>query len=334
MSAPLGTVSAAGPRWLLEVASAAGVDSNRLAQSAGLDSRRLSDPAGRVETAAVMSLLNNSANTMNDPLFGMHLGRDYLPGRLGLYDYLFLTANTLENAFDTAIRYSAVAAAYGAYEWVDAADRTAVRRTLPNGPDYHHAEAFVVSWQLTMARHATGRSLREVRIGFAQPAPKHARALIEALGVSRVEFGCSATTITLASADVELPLLSADPMLAAVLRRHADGRRPAPESWPDRVRAFLADGFTDRTVTLDTAARAMSISPRMLQQHLHDMGTSWRIEVESARDDLAVDLLRNSSLSVTVIAHRLGYSDARAFRRAFRRQSNLSPDQYRRQKFA
>ncbi|MET8877342.1 AraC family transcriptional regulator ligand-binding domain-containing protein [Nocardia sp. NPDC004604] len=329
MIVSLGTVSTAGPRLLLEFVARSGVDSRRLAREASLDAEQLADPAGRVETRLATDLWNRAAAAVDDPLFGVHFGRDHQPSRLGLFDYLFLTANTLEDAFDTVIRNVSVASTGGAYQQARHGSRVVVERVLSDGPDYRHAEAFVLGWQLTMARHATGRPIRPSHVGLAQPAPKQHRGLAEALGVADIDFGCSATTITLTRGDLDLPLLSADPMLAAVLRRHAEQRRPAADSWPHQVRAFLADGFTGRIVTLETAARQMAVSPRTLQQHLHEAETSWRVEVEAVRDYLAVDLLRNSQLPVTAIANQLGYSDARAFRRAFHRRHSRSPHEYR-----
>lgn len=330
VSASLGTVSRAGPRLLLEFVARSGVDSRRLAREAGLDAEQPADPTGRVGARQATDLWNRAAAAVEDPLFGVHFGRDHQPGRLGLFDYLFLTADTLEDAFDTVVRHVFVASTGGVYQQAKHGSRVVVERTLSGGPDYWHAEAFVLGWQLTMARHATGRPVRPAHVDLAQPAPKQHRGLVAALGVVDIDFGCSASTITLTRGDLDLPLLNADPMLAAVLRQHAEQRRPTAESWPDRVRAFMVGGFRGRTVTLETAARYMTVSPRMLQQHLHEAGTSWRAEVEAVRDDLGVDLLRNSWLPVTAIAHRLGYSDARAFRRAFHRRHGRSPHEYQR----
>ncbi len=157
----LGTITTAGPRLLLELLSRTGVDSRRLARETGFDVDQLADPAARVAARLGMDLLNRAATEVNDPLFGAHFGIEHQPGRMGLFDYLFLTANTLEDAFDTAIRHISVAATGGAYQWAgpyqwaEPGGRTVVERVLPGGPGYRQAESYVLSWQLTMARHAT-----------------------------------------------------------------------------------------------------------------------------------------------------------------------------------
>ncbi|MFC3244882.1 AraC family transcriptional regulator ligand-binding domain-containing protein [Gordonia humi] len=145
--------------------------------------------------------------------FGARIGRDYQPGRLGILDYLFLTSGNLDNALETVAKYNIVAADYGAYEYQkNSSDRRAAMiRTMPGEVDYTHAELFVVSWQLTMARHATGRDLRSARIELSQLASATHRDLLEALGVKSIEYGCPAATLSLSWDDLRLPLLGADP---------------------------------------------------------------------------------------------------------------------------
>ncbi|MBL8155138.1 MAG: helix-turn-helix transcriptional regulator, partial [Anaerolineae bacterium] len=51
--------------------------------------------------------------------------------------------------------------------------------------------------------------------------------------------------------------------------------------------------------------------------------TRWRMQV-------AADLLKNSSLTLSEIANRVGYRSDLTFSKAFRRQMNTSPGRYRR----
>ena len=315
---------------LLGLLRSSGAPRSELVESIALAIGPMTDSLERVDLTLAINLLNCAADAFDDPLFGARLGSSHHPGMLGLLDYLFLTASTLGDAFEVVTKYGSVAAAYGEYDLTELEGEPAVRRKLPGGRDFYQAETFIVSWQLTMARQATGRPLRNVRVGMAQPAPENPRALVDILAVREVEFGRAACTITFTRPDLGLRLLSADPLLAGALRRHADLRRPATEPWPDRVQSFLAKGFDGRSVSLDSAAADMAISPRTLQHHLHSAKTSWRNEVALARDELAVSLLRTTTFSVAAIARHLGYSDARAFRRSFIKKHHSSPDQYRR----
>ena len=111
--------------------------------------------------------------------------------------------------------------------------------------------------------------------------------------------------------------------LAALLQRAGNGAVKLGESepvprWIDSFHQVLAGCLEDRALLLSVAARRMSVSPRTLQRLLEREGTTWRAEVEAVRRAQATRLERGG-LSKSQVARRLGYSDARALRRAVKR---------------
>ncbi len=76
-------------------------------------------------------------------------------------------------------------------------------------------------------------------------------------------------------------------------------------------------------------AARLATSPRTVQRRLTDLDTSWRDEVDQVRRARAMDLLRDTELTVQAVAARVGYSDARALRRAFVQWTGRSPGSFR-----
>ena len=174
---------------------------------------------------------------------------------------------------------------------------------------------------LRRARQATGQVVTPVHIGFAAAAPRTCSELAEEFGTSRIDFGADLTTMTFCRADLGKPLVRSDPVLAGILREQADAELVALQTaprWLDEFREVLADLLDDQAVLLGAAARTLAVSPRTLQRLLEREGTSWRAEVDAARHAQAVKLLAGG-VSKAAAAARLGYSDARALRRAIRR---------------
>lgn len=77
-------------------------------------------------------------------------------------------------------------------------------------------------------------------------------------------------------------------------------------------------------------AQAVYVSARSPRRQLSSQGTSYRTLRDATRFEAALDLLVHSQLSVAAIAERMGYADARSFRRAFMRWSGVLPSDYRR----
>ncbi len=89
----------------------------------------------------------------------------------------------------------------------------------------------------------------------------------------------------------------------------------------------VASGSDADIVTL---ARTLGVSARSLQRRLKSEGTSHRMLLARARARAAQSLLVSSELTIDAVAKRVGFSERRAFERAFRRWTGRTPASFRR----
>jgi AraC-like DNA-binding protein len=82
--------------------------------------------------------------------------------------------------------------------------------------------------------------------------------------------------------------------------------------------------------TLNSVAAQLGRTPGTLRRQLQAEGATFRGISEEVLDDLARGWLADSKLTIEAVADRLGYSDAFAFRRWFRRRHGRSPSAFRR----
>ena len=104
---------------------------------------------------------------------------------------------------------------------------------------------------------------------------------------------------------------------------NADPGEPFLES----VQALIALDLLQ--ATLPRIALRLGTSSRSLQRRLHELGTSFRLELEAARIRDAKRRLGSSELSVTTIALDVGYATLQSFSRCFRRSTGLCPRAWR-----
>jgi AraC-like DNA-binding protein len=99
----------------------------------------------------------------------------------------------------------------------------------------------------------------------------------------------------------------------------------------ERTRQVMYRALRDRgeLPSLEELCDQFGCSRSQLRRWLAQDGISYSAVKESCRRELALDLLRRSSLSIEDISTRLGFSDADAFRKAFRQWTKLSPSEYR-----
>ena len=314
-----GTASAGLIRLILAGARRAGADSRLLAQEAALADWALEDDEMRFPVAQLGKLWQVAATRVEDPWLGLDVAATWRFGALGVIDYIFATAPTLAEAYQTAFTYLPLLNDAGANN-VGLTEYGTIRCRIssPDPEVSRMASECSLMLLLHRARHATGRPLAPARVQFAGRAPRSHRNLAEAFGTTRIDFGADVTAMTFPQADLAAPLLRADPVLARILRGAATEAMATPERvprWMDRFRDVLAECVDDRTAHLSVAARRLHLSPRTLQRLLEQEGTTWRAEVDAVRRERAAGLL-GSGHSKAQVAAALGYADARALRRA------------------
>ena len=321
-----GTVSTAAVRFVLAGLDRMGADSGVLARRAGLPVWALGDNTARISRVQLASVLGLVRAELADPGLGCHLGCQWRFGALHLYDYLFGTAATLGEAVAVGYRYVGIVTGADGAEigLIEDDGRVTVVHRARDGvdPDVNAVlSELAMSVLITRVWQALGRDVTPLHVGVAAAAPAHHRELAEMFGARRIDFGQGSSTMTFARADLGLLVPGADPELATVLRRHAETVIAAPgitPQWIDRFRLVLATCLAAQDLTLGVVARRLGMSPRTVQHRLERNSTSWRAEADAVRSEQA-RWLRAEGLSGAAIAARLGYSDARALRRAVRR---------------
>jgi len=83
--------------------------------------------------------------------------------------------------------------------------------------------------------------------------------------------------------------------------------------------------------TLDGIAKNMAISPRTLRRKLHAAGTSYRLVLQEYQLQKALEALSSEHLSMDEVSRSCGFGDVASFRQAFKRWTDMTPLNYRKQ---
>ena len=149
-----------------------------------------------------------------------------------------------------------------------------------------------------------------------------------------IAHGAAENSLRFAADYLDRPVIRSAHELEALLRNFPfDLAAPQSKDAPLSARisrlfaAMLASG--EAPVTAGWLARAFSISEATLKRRLAAEGTSLVELRTQARRDIALRLLADPRLSVTEIARTTHFSDATAFRRAFRQWTGQSPTAWR-----
>ena len=129
---------------------------------------------------------------------------------------------------------------------------------------------------------------------------------------------------------LDRPMPNADAALARFFEGYVEklDRALPGESLAESLRQRIAERLCDGELSIAALARGQSQSPRTLQRRLADEGSSFSGLVESVRRERAFAYLA-AGLPIGEVSYLLGFSEPRAFHRAFRRWTRTTPQEFR-----
>jgi AraC-like DNA-binding protein len=328
------TVPAQHLRIVLDTAASLGASTDELCAAAGMDRGAFDDPNARASIEATSALYETAALRTSDAAFGLHVAERSDFFAFDALGFAISAKSTLREAFEQlAPSIRALQGTRIDLEVID--DGAHLTFDLPEQaaglPCRHRTEAYMARVVRTIAL-ATGAAPRLRRVAFRHARPAEVREH-ERIFAAPIGFGAPHNRLSIDAQILEAPLVRADPRLSAVLDRHLQdlvARMPAAVSLADQVRRYVRDAFPRGRFDVESVGHRMGMGGRTLQRSLNAEGISHREIVEEVRREFALHYLAETRMPIKEIASLLGYSEPRAFYRAFERWTGLPPASYRR----
>ena len=289
-----------------------------------------------VSLAAFVELLEHGAEWLGGPHFGLTCAREMKIRTFGnLVGYLGLCSETVLEALRNMQRYAAIVADHLSID-LQVDKEAAVVTVAVHELDWigHRQLAeFGMGRIVAALRELTDRPLRPDRVEFAHPRGGTDKACERFFGCT-VLYGQPRDRLILAPSILRRPI-AGDPGLLVLLRRYSDtlvelkGGRRHPMPTADQVRLTAARLMPSGRARTRDIATEIGISERSLRRRLDDEGTSLRAILEEVRKTHALSWLEQRTMSPKQAASLLGYSDASAFSRAFKRWTGRTPGRAR-----
>ncbi|MEU4340163.1 AraC family transcriptional regulator ligand-binding domain-containing protein [Nocardia sp. NPDC023852] len=313
------------PKLALDYTGLSAPMRRQLAREAGIPGWMLNSTRVAVPSDRKFRLWELVEHELADPHVALRAGRSCVPGSFGLIDYLFMTAPTIAAGMTRTVSYVNVLSNHCILSVVDGPEEIGFDQDTLCGDGRGRELTTQVAFAAMVARtqRGTGGVVKPVRVSFRQAAPRRHDQFVETFGTTRIDFGAPTDQMMFRVADMARSLATADPMLAGILLQHAETAavRPPAVTCSEQLHHVLLALLGTGPITVDRAASRMATSGRSLQRRLAGEGTTWRRELDRARQVWLENQNPRPGISQDDVARQLGYSDARAFRRARQRWS-------------
>lgn len=328
---PAGYIHLGVSREIVPALRSFGIDPDPLIREAGLDPKLFEDSTNVVGFVHLNRLYGLCVAHTRCTHFGLLVGQRATILSMDLIGRLMQHSQTVGTALDSLVSHLSVQDRVVVAS-LDVRDGMALLTFAAYQPDSRNAEQITEAAMAVMANALCtlcGADWRPAEVLLPRTAPnetepyrRHFRA--------PVRFNQESASLVILAEDLERKVIGADPLLHALLEDQIRRLRGGAETgFADDIRRLLRTRIMSRRCSADDMAGLLAIHRRTLTRRLKDGGSGYRTIANEIRFEIARQLLEDTMVSLSQIAAALGYSEASAFSRAFRRWSGRTPTAWR-----
>lgn len=290
-----------------------------------------------IETRQELQVIRNILNALGTSIpLGVETGLRHHTTTFGAWGFAILSSSSIRTALNIAIRYLRLSSVFCHLSVVEEGDKTLLiidHQSLPEDLKYFLAERDFTTL-MSLQRDILPLQLPVFDLEVALPAPAYVDQFPEMTGYA-VKFNQPRSCITISSSLLDMPLPQANKFTLARYEAECEqllARRQTLGTYSQKIQDKLL-AQPAQMPKIDEMAIKLGVSTRALQRQLAEESITYERLVEGVREDLAENMLLQTSLSIEEVAEHLGYSEVSAFSRAFKRWKGLPPTKFRSNEF-
>jgi AraC-like DNA-binding protein len=300
--------------------------------------REVLEQSGKATLVTKISVLPAIAEELSlalkDPHVGLSIAAWSPRGAYGVVEFLARAGPTLRHAWANVLRFNSILGPDNSFHLDEVAGEARFTHCVTRQPDAlgRHINEYVSAILTRTQGEISG--LKPSRAWFVNSRPEQLdlRRMQNTFSTTDFSFDAPDNGFAFPASALELPVRGGDPALYSYLEEHAMAAlasRPQSDDLIDKLRHALREALKQGEPNVERLAKRLSLSGRTLQRRLTTLKTSFQEVLDHVRFDLARQYLKDARLELTQIAYLLGYSELRAFDRAFRRWAQKSPGDWR-----
>jgi AraC-like DNA-binding protein len=308
-----------------------GVDPLPILIESGIDLADLADFNARISSEKVHAFYTKLANKIPNPNFGLDAGKYWHPSQMGALGYAWMTSSTLRSAFERVVRFSRTV--LGTVDVVIEESEMGLSLIFDFSNE-SFAPAFRLNGNraiiLAMIQCNAGRDFYPQAISFSHGKPENERDFNDLFQCPLI-FNADVDSLTISLEEADKPRSCSNKQLAQlhdqVLITYL--AKLDKNNIVENVKWAITESLSEGKCSDSVIASKLFMSQRTIQRRLKEKNTTFKNLINEVRQDLADTYLNDSSLTLTEISFMLGFSEASAFSRAFKRWAGQSPSDYR-----
>ncbi|WP_299772490.1 AraC family transcriptional regulator [uncultured Pseudoteredinibacter sp.] len=318
-------------RMLVRGFETLGIDWRSLYESVGVSPEDILTEGGIIDHGQTVRFWEKLSSVVDDDLVGLRVAETVEPKAFGVVCYLLLSCETFGEGLRRFISYQELHWTALQVRVQEVGNYVDIYWDVSREDTPHQVECKVLIFFKLFNWVVDGELLPQ-HVSFSHSCRGGGDEYRRLFGCD-VKFSQAGNRIRIPASSMDLPSEHANFQLSVVHEQLA--RQQMDELLEHELvrtlRRFIEQNLELGEADVNAAADYLHVSVRTLQRRLANAGTSFHVILDGVRRRLAVSYLRATDVSVTEIAHLLGFTEASTFDRAFKRWMGQPPGEFRRE---
>lgn len=270
--------------------------------------------------------------------FGLDIGKQMHPSDYGIFGYAMMNCVSLYDALKTAAQHKAILNQKLFASFVE--DQDFIYYQVNTDLSSKESQILIeldFSTALEFAKRLAGPSIsgniKLSSVHFSHK-PLGPREQYEDYFGCPVYFEEANNRIVIRRENLEIPIYGANPKVLSALEDQiakVASRYEGELRLSQRVAMYLRKHLRGELPSAKTAANDFYMSLSLFKKRLSEEGTGYKSICEEVRYKRCLELMNKDRTAIKEIAFELGFANASAFNRAFKRWTGTSPTEYKKQ---
>ncbi len=310
-----------------------GIDPDLVFSEIDLDENSLSFPDSLVPTIMYRHALNVAARLTKQSHFGLLMSQKQTLHKFGAIGYLMMHAGTIGQSISCLDQYLRIHDA-GTVAKLESQNGvtlwTVGLRALGGESILQHTE-LALGIAVKVIRVINSETWKPSAVYFEHTKPKNIN-LHEKIFRCPVYFEQAANGLEFPETLLKTKLPTADLGLYKIIQSHIENiAKEKGDDFVSLVKQSIEENLEYGKPNLQNTAKEFGMSAAQMQRKLKQEGAVFQDALQDVRHSLACKYLADTDMSLATISTLLAYAEPAVFSRAFRRNYEMTPREWRRQ---
>jgi AraC-like DNA-binding protein len=319
---------------LLFFASQKGIKTDDLFKKANVDKSILANNDEKIPLEIYYSVMDAAIETTGDNCFGLHMGENANPGDISTLGYIMASCRTVREALEKIGKYFAIIGSTQRLTLI--VEKNEARlvwdmiKYFPNMCIRHCIDlglANTFNMLLKIAEKPV-----EIKEVWVKAGPPDDMSEYNRIFKCPILFNQPSPALVFPSSALDTPLIHPNPALLSLFEYHANSflnKIDQGDHFSREISQKYFESIQDSKPASEKIIKDLGISRRVLRNKLREEGMTYSKLITNVRQELAKSYLTEKRFTIDDITYLVGFSEPRAFRRAFKRWTGMTASRYR-----